>query len=311
MPDAVTHCFLAEAAKNACDIPYLNNHFDLMQIGSQGPDPFFYYHFLPWMPNNGSNKLASSLHTESTKPFLELIISLADDDESKAWVCGFLTHFSLDTVAHPYVFYRTGLYNKDTQENRGYHLMLERAIDNIYIEQRGNYPNIYNIKVRHFSRNNIPQRIVDILNQAGATLYDRPDMGDMYRQGYKDFRNAFRWLNFDPIGFKKVLFKLLDRVTKGEILYSALSAYNYVNAGIDYMNLQRNTWHHPSTNEPFNLTFDELFGQAVQKATQLITTADQYFTSKDASLFSNIKDESYDTGLPCGTAPMKHFNIMY
>ena len=311
MPDAVTHCFLAEAAKNNCEISYLHTHFDLMQIGSQGPDPFFYYHFLPWMPDHGSNKLASRLHTESTKPFLELLISMANDDESKAWVCGFLTHFSLDTVAHPYVFYRTGLYNKQTQEYRGYHLMLERAIDNIYIEQRGYYPNIYNIKQRHFARKDIPQSIVSILNQAGATLYQQPDMGDMYRQGYKDFRNAFRWLNFDPIGFKKVFFRLLDRVTKGEILYSALSAYNYVNAGIDYLNLQRMTWHHPSTNEPFNLTFDELFAQATQKATKLIRLAENYFSSNDASLFANIPDESYDTGLPCGTAPMKHFNIMY
>jgi hypothetical protein len=251
------------------------------------------------------------LHTESTKAFLELLISMANDDESKAWVCGFLTHFSLDTVAHPYVFYRTGLYNKQTQEYRGYHLMLERAIDNIYIEQRGYYPNIYNIKQRHFARKDIPQSIVSILNQAGATLYQQPDMGDMYRQGYKDFRNAFRWLNFDPIGFKKVFFRLLDRVTKGEILYSALSAYNYVNAGIDYLNLQRMTWHHPSTNEPFNLTFDELFAQATQKATKLIRLAENYFSSNDASLFANIPDESYDTGLPCGTAPMKHFNIMY
>lgn len=311
MPDAVTHCFLAEAAKNACDISYLNNHFDLMQIGSQGPDPFFYYHFLPWMPNNGANKIASRLHTESTKPFLELIISLADDDESKAWVSGFLTHFALDTVAHPYVFHRTGLFNKETQANRGYHLMLERAIDNIYIEQRGNYPNIYNIKQRHFSRKEIPQRIVDILNQAGATLYDQPNMGDMYRQGYTDFRNAFRSLNFDPIGFKKMIFKIVDTFTKGEILYSSLSTYNYVNAGIDYLNLQQNTWYHPSTNEASNLTFNELFDQAAVKATTLIQLANQYFTSKDATLFSGIANQSYDTGLPCGTAPMKHFNIMY
>jgi hypothetical protein len=311
MPDAVTHCFLANAAKDNCEFSYLQTHFDLMQIGAQGPDPFFYYHFLPWMPDNGSNKLASRLHTESTKPFLELLISLADDDESKAWVCGFLTHFSLDTVAHPYVFYRTGLYNKETQEYRGYHLMLERAIDNIYIEQRGYYPNIYNIKLRHFSRKDIPQRIVEILNQAGAALYQEPKMGDMYRQGYKDFRNAFRWLNFDPIGFKKIVFKLLDRVTKGEILYSALSAYNYVNAGIDYLNLQREPWHHPSTNEPFNFTFDELFAQAAVKATALIRLADNYFNSKDAALFSGISNQSYDTGLPCGTAPMKYFKIMY
>lgn len=311
MPDAVTHCFLAEAARDASNISYLTNHFDLMQIGAQGPDPFFYYHFLPWQPNNGAKKLASRLHTESTKPFLELIISLADDDESKAWVSGFLTHFALDTVAHPYVFYRTGLFDKETQENRGYHLMLERAIDNIYIEQRGIYPNLYDVKQRHFSRKNIPNRIIEILNQAGSTLYQQLDMGDMYAQGYTDFRNAFRWLNYDPIGIKKVIFRLLDKVTKGDILFSALSAYNYVNQGIDYLNLERTTWHHPSTNEAFNLTFDELFDQATAKAIQLIQLANSYFTTKDQTLFSGINDQSYDTGLPCGTAPMTYFDIMY
>lgn len=311
MPDAVTHCFLAEAAKDATNLSYLTTHFDLMQIGSQGPDPFFYYHFLPWMPKNGANEVASRLHTESTKPFLELIISLAKDDESKAWVCGFLTHFALDTVAHPYVFYRTGLFNKETQENRGYHLMLERSIDNIYIEQRGYYPNIYDIKQRHFSRKDIPQSIVDILNQAGKALYDQPEMGVMYRQAYKDLRTAFRTLNFDPIGFKKVIFRIVDKFTTGEILFTALSAYNYVNTGIDYLNLERTPWHHPSTNEKFTSTFDELFDQATTKAVGLITLANQYFTSPNPSYFSGIHDESYDTGLPCGTAPMKHFKIMY
>jgi len=311
MPDAVTHCYLAEAVKNKLTYPYLVNHFDLVQIGAQGPDPLFYYHYLPWKPNNGVKILGNRLHTESTKPYLELLVRSANDDETKAWVAGFITHYALDTVAHPYVFYTTGLYDPVTQKNRGYHLMLERAIDNIYIKRRGYFPSRYNIKNQHFIRKSLPSNIINVLNDAGDTFYQSPRLGEIYRQGYKDLRSAFRVLNFDPIGFKKQIFRVLDKVTKGDILFSALSAYNCILPGINYMNTRRKPWRHPSTNEEFTFTFDELFQIAQDKASRLIELAEDYYQTKNPAIFDAIEDQSYDTGLPCGTAPMKYFKIIF
>jgi hypothetical protein len=311
MPDAVTHCFLAENVKNSLKISYLVEHFDVLQMGAQGPDPLFYYHYLPWKPNNGAKKLANRLHTESTKPYLELLVRSAKDDETKAWVAGFLTHFALDTVAHPYVFYKTGLFDPATQQYRGYHLMLERAIDNIYIKRRGYFPSRYNIRNRHFSRPSAPTNVITLLNDAGSNLYQAPNLGHLYARAYQDLRSAFRVLNFDPIGFKKFIFKLVDKVTKGDILFSALSAYNCILPGINYMNTLHKPWRHPSTNEEFTYSFDELFQIASDKAARLIQLAEDYYQTKNPAIFDAIEDQSYDTGLPCGTAPMKYFDIIF
>ncbi len=311
MPDAVTHCFLADTVTNQLQYSYLNDHFDLVQIGAQGPDPLFYHHYLPWKPNLGAKAIGTAMHTTSTKAYLEYLIQNAKDDETKAWVAGFITHFALDTVAHPYVFYRTGLFSSNNQENRGYHLRLERAIDNIYIYEYGYRPSTYDIKAKHFHRKHIPTSILTLLNQAGALFYDAPSLGWMYQQAYVDLRSAFRVLNYDPLGFKKLVFRGLDKITKGEILFSALSSYRCIQPGYDYKNTKKQVWYHPSTQEKFDLSFDELFQRAKDKATHLIQLAQGYYDKGDTAVFEAIENQSYDTGLACGTAPMVHFDIMF
>ena len=311
MPDAVTHSYLANDVKEALGFSYLENHFGLMQIGAQGPDPLFYHHYQPWKKNLKANKLGNRLHTEKTKPYLESIIKMATSDADKAWVSGFLTHFALDTSAHPYIFYRTGLFNKTTLENRGFHLMLERTIDNLNIQERGFDASTYNIRDIHFQLKNLPTSIESMLNEVGKTLYEEPELGTRYKDGYQDFRSAIGVLAYDPHGHKNRLYLLLDKITKSEILYSALSPYGCEKRGIDPKNKSKSTWHHPVTNEPSNESFDELFAKALTKSISLIQAADAYWQTKDESVFSLIKDESYDTGMATGKHTMVHFDIMY
>lgn len=311
MPDAVTHCYVARDVKDALKFNYLTTHFDIMQIGAQGPDPLFYHHYQPWKKNLHANKLGSRLHSEKTKPYLEAIIKAASSDEEKAWVAGFLTHFALDTSAHPYIFYRTGLFNKATQENRGYHLMLERTIDSINIKEQGFNPSTYNVRDRHFMRKAIPTSITAMLNTIGQDLYSEPQLGARYSEGYEDFRSAIGVLAYDPRGIKKFVYRLLDRVTKSEILYSALSPYQCELLGHDHKNKSKMTWHHPVTNEPSNDSFDDMFNNAVAKSIQLIEAAHAYWTSGNKNVFDVIQDESYDTGMATGQHKMVHFDIMY
>jgi hypothetical protein len=311
MPDAVTHCFVARDVKDSLSYPYLSKHFNLMQIGAQGPDPLFYHHYQPWKKNLHANKLGSRLHTEKTKPYLEAIIKAASSDEDKAWVSGFLTHFALDTSAHPYIFYRTGLYDRKNQENRGYHLMLERTIDHINIKEAGFNPSTYNIRDRHFSTKTIPSSITAMLNEVGEKLYNEKELGLRYTEGYHDFRSAIGVLAYDPRGLKKAIYLLLDRITRSEILYSALSPYNCESRGLDHKNKAKKTWHHPVTNEPSNESFDEMVERAKDKSKRLIQAANTYWTTGNKEVFDLIQDESYDTGMATGKHQMVHFDIMY
>lgn len=311
MPDAVTHCYVARDVKDALQFSYLIKHFDLMQIGAQGPDPLFYHHYQPWKKNLHANKLGSRLHSEKTKPYLESIIKAATSDEEKAWVAGFLTHFALDTSAHPYIFYRTGLFNKATQENRGYHLMLERTIDAINIKEQGFNPSTYNVRDRHFTRKAIPTSITSLLNTIGKHLYNEPHLGTKYSDGYNDFRSAIGILAYDPTGIKKFFYRILDRLTSSEILYSALSPYKCESKGHDHKNKSKTTWHHPVTNEASNDSFDDMVHKATKKSKQLIQAANEYWTTGNESGLDVIKDESYDTGMATGKHTMVHFDIMY
>jgi hypothetical protein len=50
---------------------------------------------------------------------------------------------------------------------------------------------------------------------------------------------------------------------------------------------------------------------AQDKAARLIELAENYYQTKNPAIFDAIEDQSYDTGLPCGTAPMKYFKIIF
>lgn len=73
-------------------------------IGLHGPDILFYYY--PFWYNH-VNKTGSSMHKVSARPFFERareVIAKADDRmAAKAYIYGFICHYSLDSVCHKYV----------------------------------------------------------------------------------------------------------------------------------------------------------------------------------------------------------------
>lgn len=88
-------------------------------LGLQGPDIFFYY--LPSYVLEGHN-IGALAHVCETSAFFQGLIesrnqfsSRTDLNIAEAYLIGFLGHYTLDTICHPYIYAMT--HYKDKKEN--------------------------------------------------------------------------------------------------------------------------------------------------------------------------------------------------
>lgn len=110
MPAYSTHYLFAyelmEKIKSNVDFPLDEQ---AVYIGTQGPDIFYDHRILPWMCGKSLRKVGSVLHR--AKPSVQFdalrdyVNQHPDDDIAKSYAVGFILHYALDRVCHPYVYF--------------------------------------------------------------------------------------------------------------------------------------------------------------------------------------------------------------
>ena len=119
MPAIYAHLRFGEEVAKVLPQPYaglIKNYTEAFSLGTQGPDILFYHHPLK-KKNNEIRKRGTYLHTFSGNTFFlqqaEKLLENAKTDGAEsilqkngafaAYTCGFLCHFTLDTICHPYI----------------------------------------------------------------------------------------------------------------------------------------------------------------------------------------------------------------
>ena len=117
MPAIYAHLRFGEEVAKTLPTPYtelIGQFSEAFALGTQGPDILFYHH--P-MKKNDIRKRGTYLHTLSGEEFFlvqgEKLLENAPDGDTEAlltangafaaYTCGFLCHFTLDTICHPYI----------------------------------------------------------------------------------------------------------------------------------------------------------------------------------------------------------------
>ncbi len=109
MPAIFTHVQFGKAVAAALpsDLQgYANRHPEAFYLGTQGPDILFYHKPFKSKAKNPVRKLGWDMHEQLSAPFFiraakRLVTS--DDEAEKAYVLGFLCHFTLDSACHPFI----------------------------------------------------------------------------------------------------------------------------------------------------------------------------------------------------------------
>ena len=325
MPSSVTHAFFALDIYDKLDKNIqekLLSSKKYLKIFSEGPDPLYFYNLANFKRGKRiRDNYPKLIHTKNTQKFFISLIKyikdkkLENNPEVISLLYGFISHYVLDSVMHPFIIYKTGIFNSDdlsTYKYNGLHNDMEVYIDAYLIYQRLKiFPKDFKMYKFIFEVNKYDSEIKELLNVVFKSVYDIDDFSNIYLKSIKQMEGIFKHFRYDKYGIKKVGYKFLDIfLPKKQLKKEMLSYHVHQKQKIHYLNLERNEWNHPcNQNEIYNYSFIELYRIALDKATYIIENVNDYLyknkgVSKLEELFPNI---SYETGKDCDNKEICQF----
>lgn len=325
MPNIITHAFLAHDALEAAHCPNLSRliakHPRVYAMGSSGPDFLFYYKALPWQkktPNDApAREVGSRVHTEKISAFYETAITVIEAETDAltkeimtVFLAGHLTHWSLDTIAHPYVFYFTGEISGATKY---WHFRFESMLDTLMITEVKGFK-IENIKMPEFVSS------TPVVRQAVAKLYKaivdevlnlRMDES-VYIECLATMESAAKLL-YDPYTLKFPAVQLGEKAAKQLWAFSGHMVIGEPDRKHDILNLSHTPWVHPCDDTKVSTaSFPELYQEGVERAVGALSALEDVLsgTQPIRALTLITRDLTYDTGL-ANPSDMMHYRPIY
>lgn len=321
MPDLVIHYYYANELfkKLPKEVQKKISEKNLYIFASAGPDPFFFYKFYKFKENKRVADLGHYMHENKIFEFFDKLTFITKENSEVrdllfSYLSGFVAHHTLDSLVHPYVFYKTGLYDKNdstTDVYRGLHTKLERAMDAYIIRKYYRQkPHRFNIVCEVLNLREMPKDLEESFNE----LYSIFDINN----GYELVNDSVIWqrkfYHFikDPIGFKNFLFRILDS-KKMPANLSYLSYYKKDIDDIDILNLNKKVWNNPSDETiTSDLSVLELFNQAIEKGEDIIRKLYNYiYLDSEVDLDQVLPKTSYLDGLEKAYSNMKFFSNIF
>lgn len=314
MPDIWTHILCGNksiaAIKNEELYPEIMKRKNIFKLGTQGPDIFYYYKFWLGMNQKGEKLLGRLMHTSSTGEFLinclKHLKTLSDRDsyfEILAYVMGFISHYSLDSIAHPYIYFYA--FSEGDKKGLNYmtnswHKKLEVIIDNIYLSR--NHELNFGV-VQPFEAIDvgfcIPGSINDCLIAQIKKIYNYEIKSSIINNAYRDMKLGLRIL-YDPVNIKIRAINFVEKVLKTPDKYSCAFYPITVDKDIDYMNTSHREWNNPyKKQESRRESFNDLLNRAVLESRRKILASVDFLNDEINEyelkyFFPNI---SYLTGM--------------
>lgn len=299
MPASYVHQSVAASACDALDSFDQPELRSAVLAGSEGPDPLFFSVIArpgaPLVPRVGS-----LLHTRRTDDFL---LALADACRgsalTRAYCCGFFSHYATDTTFHPFVYAHSlipgGGYSSTL------HCTLEHQLETLHYRRQGHARGLP-VQMAGFAALTGAQKdeIARALAAAIARVFpaDALDVARV-RRSFEDAVSLCRLLRSES-GTK---FRALGAVLRPFHLDAPLHAHMMPTEPPeqDIANDARRPWASIWTPEQTrNDSFDDLYAAAVERSRALMRAADDYMLGRGsyASLRALHGGLSYDSGLP-------------
>lgn len=284
----------------------INNSLDIYHVFAQSHDYLFYYTF--GKKASSIKSLGHYAHRNDTQKYLLSIIryiednNLQDNSEVLSYLYGSITHYVLDSTCHPFIFYKTGAYNKGNRESKKYnggHTMMEKTIDAIMYEK------YYHQKYNHSNLNKLinkpifTKELLNTINYAYKKTYNKDNIAFYYIKAIKDTKKINTLIVHDLLGIKKILYKLIELLSFNNIKITYYSNH-ITKPNYNLLNSENNKWNHPCIKElTYNYSFDDLLNIALKKSINIIEQCNKYFNKEIdlQDLIDCIPNVSYSNGL--------------
>ena len=256
-----------------------------------GPDVWFMYK--PWHRQEGRGR---RMHTGKPGLFLTTLLCRAESSASPvemfSYLSGFLCHYALDSIAHPYIIYVTA-------EERVFprsHMSLEHALDVVQFRRDGYENEKHPVTEHYYPRLRLPETLRQDLDAVFEDVYGWKNCWSALNRSCRRYRLCYRVLE-NPRG----LAARIARRTKRDVLCSLAYSESQFHS-LDPENTEHRLWKHPfDPDQSFTESFPELREKARQFALQLIEASYRlvrYGEGSVESISELIGNNSYLSGLP-------------
>ena len=312
MPACITHMLAARTAlrnienEELCQV--LAENFQAYASGSQGPDLLMHGGYWPWHKISNLVLIGGRLHKEGIDETFERFFSFVkfskDTDYYNTVLCyvlGYVTHYSVDRIFHPYVYDTIeAMRKRHTRPPESIlHYRIEENIDVALLER------MYHETPLKFTAYNLLEYEEDIC-QPIAYMFHHV-LGNRFgrRIAPKEILNAFKDMRFlqkalfDPSGIICTGVNLVEGVLGDAFQLSYMTHRSRLDNKFDYCNFDHRVWHNVyepgfSSQENIFQLFDRACADAVEKI-DLFYQCLQEDSDNLAGLFGNI---SFNTNVP-------------
>ena len=314
MPATITHAYFANDLYDVLPIglkKLLMDDKQKLRTFAQSTDPLIFYNLLK-RKDKKIRDFQGYFHTNKSGEFFINLINYIKynnyykNSEVMAFLYGFLSHYILDSKLHPFIFYKTGLFNEDdptTYKYRNKHEYMENFLDNYMIKQKEGI-NPYKFKFYDFwyNKDKFSKELTEVIDYTFKETFNIENFSKYYYKSLNDMHKSLKYLRYDKYGIKMFIYKSIDKLSNPKSFkLQAVSYHTSLKDENNYLNSNHNTWIHPTTKrEKHNESFIELYRIALDETLNMIKEINKYLKDqKKVNLKKLIKNNSYLTGKDC------------
>ncbi|MCI6899658.1 MAG: zinc dependent phospholipase C family protein [Tenericutes bacterium] len=312
MPATAVHAYFAQDLNDILPKEIKNKlDVDRLKTFGQSTDSLMFYNLFSILPGKNIRDFQKYFHTNKTQEFFINLINYikendyTEDIDVNSFLVGAICHYVLDSTVHPYIYYKTGYFNKNDKSTYKYnnvHTFMETFLDNDMIKRRESInPYKFNISKFSFDTSKFSNELNDTIKYTFKETFDVDNMDKIYYKSLKQMRNSIFIFRQDRYGIKKFFYKLADTFTSKRVFRFEAISYHYpLNDRHNFLNENHKLWRNPCD---YSLTSEEsfldLYLKALKLAKVMICASFDYINGKDIELEKVFINKSYITGLDC------------
>lgn len=308
MPAIASHCLFASDVLAVLAPEWAKAQQALVLLGSQGPDPLFFYGRIPWRRRRrAGEKLPAALGSEAHarepewwfEPLLRGASGLegAERERAFALVYGFLLHYQLDHIGHPFMFSRSG-FDANGELSAPWnarHSRFEALCDVAMLAERG--LDLKRIRLTAMLR--AEAKDVRALSHWMASCFPEALERDDFYLAWQDMQMVYRVMR-DIRGVKTSLVKKLGLGETQAASFLTPALPSRVEAAA-CLALDGTVWPDPLSGQTRTESFPELYSRALHGVPELTQLLEQWRAgSTDMSGFISFFDAVNHDGVPVG-----------
>ena len=267
-------------------------HFGALVLGSQGPDPFFFYGMLPWKKREGSkvvNTFGSGLHKREVTALYMAMIDYANKSEDKEllfdFIEGIYLHYILDRNCHPFVYSHAGYKEDDSKEAKYYsafHTKFESAIDFIYAKEKGVFNENPVFSLKTVSDEEL-HKISKMIYEANKASDNVPGLDEnSYFTSVKDYAAIMKFVN-KPHGLKRWFLKTFFGRDAVAFALNYPRNLEKTYGKVDFMNATKEEWPDPVSGEKRKESWYDLMDNAKKEYLSFLPLLEKAKNGEDIS----------------------------